>query len=79
MNIAEGSARTDAEFSHFLRIALGSAAELEYQLWLARDLGYITTETHDSLLADLAAVKAMLVQFRKTVRPEDRPATGASR
>lgn len=68
MNIAEGSARTDNEFHHFLRIALGSAAELEYQFILARDLGYIPETQYDSLTKDLTSVKSMLVQFMKHVR-----------
>ncbi|MDM1448002.1 four helix bundle protein [Myroides odoratimimus] len=42
-NIAEGSARKgDKEFIHFLYIALGSTAELETQLLLASDLGYLS-------------------------------------
>ena len=40
-NIAEGCGRKgDAELSRFLNIALGSASELEYQCFLAQDLGY---------------------------------------
>jgi four helix bundle protein len=51
-NIAEGFARqTDKEFVQFLHIALGSVAELQSQLYLAQDLGYITkvqfTEIHE--------------------------------
>ena len=41
-NIAEGRGRDgDAEFGRFIQIALGSAAELEYQLLVAKDLGYV--------------------------------------
>ena len=62
-NIAEGSARSDAEFQHFLRIALGSATELEYQFILSKDLGYITEETYSGLDARVGSVKRMLVTF----------------
>ena len=72
-NIAEGSARSDQEFHHFLRIALGSAAELEYQLYLARDLGYIPSERYELLNTDLMSVKGMLVQFMKRVRIDQPP------
>jgi four helix bundle protein len=41
-NIVEGSARQgEAEYVHFLSIALGSVRELEYELSLARRLGYV--------------------------------------
>jgi four helix bundle protein len=41
-NIAEGSARlTDREFVRFLGIARGSLGELETQLTIARELGYL--------------------------------------
>lgn len=41
-NIAEGAARTtDADFAHFLDFALGSAFEVETQLTIAKNVGYI--------------------------------------
>jgi len=39
-NIAEGYMRGSKEYIQFLKIALGSAAELETQLSLSRDLGF---------------------------------------
>ncbi len=64
-NIAEGSVHDEGrEFHRFLGIALGSAAELEYQLILARDLGYISHEEHAVIDGAVNEVKRMLVRFR---------------
>ena len=42
-NIAEACGRSgEAELSRFMLISMGSASELEYQLLLARDLGYVS-------------------------------------
>ena len=44
-NIAEGYARqTDREFTQFLYVALGSVTEVQSQLYVAQDLGYISGE-----------------------------------
>jgi four helix bundle protein len=40
-NIAEGAGRAgDRSFAHFVRIAVGSASEIEAQLQIAEDLGF---------------------------------------
>ena len=72
-NIAEGSARSDAEFHQFLRVALGSAAELEYQMLLSRDLGYLSEADHSGLDQDVTAIKRMLVSFARTVKESPAP------
>ena len=49
-NIAEGCGReSDAEFRRFLVISQGSVSELEYFNILAKDLGYISDQTHKEL------------------------------
>jgi four helix bundle protein len=49
-NIAEGSRRgTDADFARFLRIAIGSASEVDYFVLLARDLRYLAAQEYESL------------------------------
>ena len=54
MNIAEGAGRaTRADFRRFLSMAAGSASEVQYQLELAQDVGYLTHRCEKAnLLAD---------------------------
>jgi four helix bundle protein len=63
-NIAEGRYRgSDADFGRFLQIALGSAAETEYHLILARDLGMASANDAEQLLAGIEEVKKMLTSL----------------
>ena len=58
-NIAEGAARqTEKEFLQFLHIALGSCAEVETQLIIARNLGYSVS---DGYFETIARIKKMLM------------------
>ncbi len=60
-NIAEGFARRrDKEFGRFLSIALGSAAEVQSQLYVALDQGYITKKEFEELY-ELASEAARLI------------------
>lgn len=60
-NIAEGCGRsTDTDFARFLQIAFGSACEVEYLLFLANDLNYISLSDHEKRNGDLIEIKKML-------------------
>lgn len=60
-NIAEGHARNSkVDFARFLRIALGSCTELETQVIIAKNLGYITDDVHKSVLETSLSVRKML-------------------
>lgn len=60
-NLAEGAGRdTDAQFQQFVRVALGSANEVEYQLSLAGRLGLLTTEKAAGLAASANELRRML-------------------
>lgn len=68
-NIAEGCGREGAtELARFLQIAMGSSSELEYQLLLSRDLGFLSSEVYSSLQADLEEIKQMLSSLIQKVR-----------
>jgi four helix bundle protein len=70
-NIAEGAGReSDADFARFLGIAIGSASEAEYQLLLARDLGYLPSETYSPLHADVVEVRKMLFALATRLRTQ---------
>jgi|SRR5664280_1827923 len=60
-NIAEGAGRdSNKENIHFLFIAVGSAAELDTQLILARDLNFITEENFIRMSDRLSKISKML-------------------
>jgi len=67
-NLAEGCGRTQAEFGKFTQIAFGSACELEYQLVLARDLGFLTPQSYASVNANVVEVKRMLSSLIKRIQ-----------
>src|SRR4051812_40263337 len=48
-NIAEGCGRGGGDLARFCIVAAGSASEMEYQLNLAHDLGYLDLPTYDRL------------------------------
>ena len=59
-NIAEGCGRSsDADFSRFLQIAMGSATELEYHLLLSHDLGILNDIDYENLSRETIEVKQM--------------------
>lgn len=60
-NIVEGATKgSDAEFRRFLRIAMASAAEADYHLLMARDIGCLDAATHDRLSASSLEIRRML-------------------
>lgn len=60
-NIAEGAAKpSDIEFAHFLDTALGSAFEVETQLLITKNIGYISPEIYDGLLSELNEIERQI-------------------
>jgi len=63
-NVAEGfSRRTTKEFIQFLFIAKGSAAEVQSQLYIALDQGYINQERFNELYSKSDEVARLLSGF----------------
>jgi four helix bundle protein len=72
-NVAEGCGRRgNGEFHRFLQIASGSASELDYQLLLAHDLGFLEDETYQSMNKGLAELRRMLTALILRVDTERR-------
>ncbi|MDX5479082.1 four helix bundle protein [Fontibacter flavus] len=60
-NVAEGAGRrTDGEFVNFLGIAHGSICELETQLYVSYELGYIEEQRFSGITDELTEIQKML-------------------
>ena len=63
-NIAEGAARkSEKEFKQFLYIALGSLSELETQLLIACNIGYLNEETYNKFNENIIQLIKMTTSF----------------
>ena len=70
-NLAEGCGRrTSNELARFVRIAMGSASELDYHLLLSRELGFMTGDDFASASATLTEVRKMLTSFLQSVEEQ---------
>jgi len=77
-NIAEGYARgTDKEKLHFLRISSGSMSEVETQLMLSLNLGYIDQEKYNELSETVTSVwkqlNSLISSIKKKLMPQELP------
>jgi four helix bundle protein len=67
-SLAEGCGRqTTPEFARFVRIAMGSASELDYHLLLAHDFGYLQPGDHRELSQELTRARKMLASLLSTL------------
>lgn len=68
-NIAEGYGRSgQTERGHFLNIAIGSASEVEYQLILSKDLGYIPEAEHCKCSNSILEIRKMLISLYNKIK-----------
>jgi four helix bundle protein len=70
-NIAEGFARrTDKDFGRFLYIALGSASEVQSQLYVALDQGYLAEQEFRDLYEAGAETARLITGFIQYLNAE---------
>jgi four helix bundle protein len=69
-NIAEGQGRmSKKEFKQFLAVSRGSVLELETQVQIAADLGYVNVENAKTLFAKTEELLRMLTGLMKSLAP----------
>lgn len=64
-NIAEGSGRTSAKYqAHFFEMAFGSLMEVDCQIDIAKDLGYVSSKELEKVTMQISQVAALLSGMR---------------
>lgn len=67
-NIAEGAGReSKKEFKQFLNIAIGSSYELETQLLISANLGFISDSDYKRIEKELIKIEKMIYSLVKTL------------
>jgi four helix bundle protein len=67
-NIAEGSGRNSVkDFNRFLDIAKSSSFELETQIIIASELGYVTDENSIRIINSINEIQKMIYGFQKSL------------
>lgn len=70
-NLAEGCGRrTNAEMARFIRIAMGSASELDHHLLLCKDLGFLEDQIYKRIVGELNEIRKMLTGLLDSVEGE---------
>jgi len=68
-NIAEGAARkSTSEFRQFLYIALSSAAELNTQIIISNNLGFLESDIAEEFNSELDSISRMLQGLIKSLK-----------
>ena len=68
-NIAEGCGKNSTpDFARFLDMALGSAFELETQLIVSENLGFVNSKDLQPLLEELTQIQKMINKYNQALR-----------
>ena len=68
-NIAEGCGHeSKKEFARYFQMAAASSSELQYQLILAHDLGYLQEDQYAELSSVIEELKKMVFTYTKRIR-----------
>lgn len=71
-NIAEGSGRTSSkDQAHFFEMAFGSLMEVDCQMDIAKDLGYVSLDEHETVTIQISQVAALLSGMRRKILGEN--------
>ena len=77
-NIAEGwGRRYTAEFVQFLRKANGSRTEVETQLILSTDLGFLTSDSLDTILRQTTLLGKKMLSLERSLLRRRSPESGS--
>lgn len=69
INISEGCGRdTKKDFARFLQIAIGSACEVEYELFLAKELNYIEEQEYQTLSDEVVSIRKMIIKYQSELK-----------
>ncbi len=69
-NIAEGCSRTSQkDFSRFLQISLGSAFELETQIEIAKEIGFMDVILHLEIINELNVIQKRIQALKQANKP----------
>lgn len=68
-NIAEGSGHpSDLDFAHYLDMSIGSANEVETQLIISKNVGYLKEDIFEDLLYEVNSIRKQLLGLINTLR-----------
>jgi len=78
-NLAEGCGRWgDGDMGRFVQITMGSASEVDYQLVLAKDLGYLQKAESEGLAAEVSEIRRNADGLLQTNTPGSASSVGST-